>query len=224
MPSAWPSPAMLAQSSFVHAAVTSKPWYFYLEQSCTILPFFLVAFLVVAGSGAVTVCSRTKKSDGHGQVNHQDHQHHHHQADDVNTVWTALTILGTILLAFVMGLTLLGALGMGYQTRFILPLSPIVAIIVAVFTEELSTLKVSSPLTVAWIDQMLSMIMVLTAIHGWYYGVQYPTRYADLGGGVFDILASILRHPTDTDVQQTLFHIPSRAQAALKLLQTHGFL
>jgi heme/copper-type cytochrome/quinol oxidase subunit 2 len=210
---------MLAQSSFVHAAVTGRPWYFYLEQSCTVLPFFLVAFLVVLVAAVVTVCSRKRRFDGQVQVNHK-----HQQSDDVDVLWMALTILGTILLAFVAGLTLLGALGMGYQTRFILPLSPIVAIIVAVFTEELATLKLSSPLTAAWIDQMLSMIMVLTSIHGWYYGVQYPTRYADLHGGVFDILASILRHPTDTEVQQTLFHIPSRAQATLKLLHTHGFL
>lgn len=210
---------MLAQSSFVHAAVTGRPWYFYLEQSCAVLPFFLVAFLVVVVAAVVTVCSRKRRFDGHVQVNHK-----HQQSDDVDVLWMALTILGTILLAFVVGLTLLGALGMGYQTRFILPLSPIVAIIVAVFTEELATLKLSSPLTAAWIDQMLSMIMVLTAIHGWYYGVQYPTRYADLHGGVFEILASILRHPTDTEVQQTLFHIPSRAQATLKLLHTHGFL
>lgn len=219
MPSAWPSPAMLAQSSFVHAAVTGRPWYFYLEQSCTVLPFFLVAFLVVVVAAVVSACSRKRKFDGQVLVNPK-----HQQSDDVDVLWMALTILGTILLAFVVGLTLLGALGMGYQTRFILPLSPIVAIIVAVFTEELATLKLSSPLTAAWIDQMLSMIMVLTAIHGWYYGVQYPTRYADLHGGVFDVLASILRHPTDTEVQQSLLHIPSRAQATLKLLHTHGFL
>lgn len=204
---------MLAQSSFVHAAVTGKSWYFYFEQSCTILPFFLVAFLVVVWATIVAVPSIIRS---------QPVSHGGNQSD--GDVWMALGVLGTILVAFVMGLTLLGTLGMGFQTRFILPLSPIVAIIVAVFTEELSSLKASSPVTATWIDHVLSMIMVLTAIHGWYYGVQYPTRYADLQGGVFDIVASIIRHPTDTDVQQTLFHIPSRARAAVKLLQTHGFL
>jgi hypothetical protein len=216
LPSAWPSAAMIAQSTFVRAAVTQQSWLFYFQQFASVLPLFFLALCIGFGSLFLIGSSCTSVQEIVGDTN-----------------FSVVSILSVYLYTFVLGMTILGIFGAGYQTRFLLPCSPAVAIIVSTFLETISTgmppssqypkSNIASVLFV-WMEQFIYLIVIVSVINGWYYGVQFPTKYADINaGGVLDFIAAILGSIVDNDSLRLLQDIPDRQQALQKLLQSYGY-
>jgi hypothetical protein len=195
-------------SVFVRSALMDKPWYFYLQQCCTIMPLYFIALLVGCAALCVTLIAMIPSL-------------RIRLSDDQIRIWLILSALWTYLFAFLAGLTVLGMLGGGFQTRFLLPISPIVAVIVAIFMEVILNKHHSLPSLM--IENLIFLTIIYSAIHGWYYGVQYPTRYADISGSGLDILGNILGTPMDQHIHRLLYDQPERVQAVSKLLQSYGY-
>lgn len=213
---------MIAQSAFVRKAVTMRSWYFYLQQSCTVMPLFFIAITIGSLVGMVYLYVSLKKITNNDLVREKR-----------VSLCGVIGFVASYIWVFLLGMTTLGMLGAGFQTRFLLPCSPLVAIAVS-FIFELFTIQdaSSSPETafsmhqIAYVcaEQFIYLAILVSAITGWYYGVQFPTKYADLdGGGVFEFLVSILSTAMDQDTIESLQTLPERYEALQRTLQYHGF-
>jgi len=120
-----------------------------------------------------------------------------------------LTILVFALwpVGFLAGLTFLGSLGSGFQSRFLMPMLPGSAILsaVCVVWVQRTVRTVSGDgvrrrgdmhsrkvLSVACMTVLL-LCMMYSMVHVFYYGVLYAPLFADLDVSVVDIVCSVLR-------------------------------
>lgn len=181
MPSAWPSPTMIGRSDFVRRAV-EQPWTFFAVNIASILPMWLVAIIFgVLCIGAVFLSRKME--------------------NDLTIIFARCAAIATVPLSFVAGHSLLGAAGAGSQMRFVLPASPFCSLLFAIFTvliqDKIS--KAQGDLLRAILEccsVILRLILVFSILTGWYYGVLYPTIYADLtAGSALDVIFNILRSP-----------------------------
>ena len=106
-----------------------------------------------------------------------------------------MVILAAWPLCFLAGLTLIGGLGGGFQSRFLLPILPVTCIlacldIVPTTQESKSSRHDSMPIICC-----LILLLVYMAAHTMYYGILFGPLYADLDHSLWDILACIISSP-----------------------------
>jgi hypothetical protein len=107
----------------------------------------------------------------------------------------ATTVLSVWPLAFLGGFTILGWLGAGYQTRFILPIIPATSILTSVaLVRNLARRDfIASPSS--GMICMLSLLLCYSMCYVLYYGILFTPFYADLEYSIIDILVNILEQP-----------------------------
>jgi hypothetical protein len=118
-------------------------------------------------------------------------------------------------LGFLLGLTLIGSLGSGYQSRFMLPALPGTAILTAISISRANILQNSDVATnssnsTANRDSgnryaLAAILIALGAMHTLFYSVLYPTIFADLEYSVFDVIGTILNSPLRSFASQNAF-------------------
>lgn len=100
-------------------------------------------------------------------------------------------------LCFLFGFTILGCLGAGFQTRFILPMIPATTI--------LSALQLSRRTVPAY----CMIFLLICGIHSMFYGIMFPTLFADIDYSVLSIISSIKQSsyysPSSREEMQTIF-------------------
>lgn len=92
-------------------------------------------------------------------------------------------------LSFLFGLTIIGFLGGGYQTRFLLPILPATSI--------LSSICIY--ITGNKLLPLVCLLFCYTSFHVLYYSILYSPLIADFDVSIFDILNVILLSPLDSD-------------------------
>ena len=203
LPNAWPSTDMLLRSEFVRAAV-SKPWHSYLSVLLRFSPLaltgILFGLLIIYRSMIVSFqylsvmvvsdmsmeppssslhemrqdgrpdsgCIIKRKSDLLLQLEHL----------------VCIAAIATWPISFLAALSILGALGSGFQSRFILPIFPAASVLAAI------------AITRSHLHFTLGCLLLTIAnMHLLYYGVLFAPLYADLGPCVWEVIDSILNHP-----------------------------
>lgn len=101
-------------------------------------------------------------------------------------------------LSFLVGLTIVGAKGAGFQSRFLLPFLPasaVLSVLVGAIVEShlqmqrrLSVLHIVAGVTVSLFDLLLFFSAIQTAV----YGVLFPPLFGDLDSSVMDMVTSML--------------------------------
>lgn len=192
LPNAWPSATMLANSEFVKSAVGKGTWTYF-----RILFEFSPAHMVGLSASVLCILQYISK-----------------------TVWTSRgavrnswLYLAVVMLSwpvcFIVGFTILGMAGAGFQSRFILPALPATAVLTAIFVispkgdlllhdvnprnandDNIVTFG-SPPASIV----VLSMLVGIGVCHTFYYCVLYPTLFADFEFSMVDVLSFILNNP-----------------------------
>ena len=98
-----------------------------------------------------------------------------------------LTVLSVWPLSFLLGLTVLGAAGAGFQSRFLIPALPATAVLTAFVAGASAESSVSGGIVL--------LLVVVGAFHTFYYCILYPTLFADFELSIADIIALILSSP-----------------------------
>eukprot|EP01036_Dinobryon_divergens_P034784 gene34784-44988_t len=141
-PNAWPSKEMLDNSPFVRAAI-HKPYHTYFSTLLTFSPMHLFGLLfcsltiVVMIFAVAVTCFRPISVDDDDDDDSEppkeaDSGRRRNYIGDVlrrNAVMVKLCVFSLWPLSFLVGLTLLGVMGAGFQSRFLLPLLPATAIL-----------------------------------------------------------------------------------------------
>jgi hypothetical protein len=102
-----------------------------------------------------------------------------------------IALLVTWPLGFLLGLTLIGILGGGYQIRFLLPILPATSILAAICITS-SGMKVIP---------LVTILFCYASFHVLYYSILYPPLLADFDVTVFEILEMILSSTLESDSQ-----------------------
>ena len=79
-------------------------------------------------------------------------------------------------LTFLIGLSILGRLGAGYQTRFILPILPATSVLASI----LINYTISNTSSQSIKDTLVLVLVSYSAMHLIYYGIMFPPFFADL--------------------------------------------
>ena len=87
-------------------------------------------------------------------------------------------------MGYLLGHTLVGVQGGGYQTRFLLPALPAMSIIAAISLVKFPKL---SPI--------LYTFFAIECMHVMFYGIMFYPMFADFEFSVFDIVSTILNSP-----------------------------
>ena len=185
LPNAWPSATMLANSVFVKIAV-SKSWTTYMRTIISFSPIHAVGLIYFMCLGG-TLC-----------FTNQHYSFFHRMRAIISCVVMCSWPLG-----FLLGLTLIGSLGSGYQSRFLLPALPGTAILTAIsisrvsesYKSEISVTNFSSDDYSGCRYAIAVILIALGAMHTLFYSVLYPTMFADLEFSVFEIIGTILKSP-----------------------------
>ena len=100
-----------------------------------------------------------------------------------------LSILILWPLSFLIGLTMIGLFGGGYQTRFILPILPATSI--------LSSICIY--VTGQKVMPLICILFCYTSFHIVYYSILYPPLVADFDVSIFDIINVMLQSTLDSE-------------------------
>ena len=110
-------------------------------------------------------------------------------------------------LCFLVGLSTLGFLGAGFQSRFLLPMLPLTSILSALpvfYCDNFySPTRDRESLSFTKIHRNSNGIIVIVlilfgALHTLYYGVLFPTLFADLDYSIFEVIQVILNSPVQS--------------------------
>jgi len=186
LPSAWPSTVMLERFPFVRMAVM-RPWWHYLLALLQVAPMHLVGLVfgcltVPLSFYQLTLSAQTTKAED-GQRKQQ---------------YVPVLLLLVAAMGFLGGLTLLGALGAGFQIRFLLPMVPFCSILTAIALDMMSK---SDDVIVQVAEMVVWITIVYGALMSFYYGILYPTAFADIEHSLATIIGGILRSPYNTAEQ-----------------------
>ena len=190
LPNAWPSASMLQASAFLRLAV-NKPVTFYLEQ---LLEFSPMQVLGLAFGIAVSArylgkhlwqflhCnSRRSRINGDNFVAYGGSGH--------------VTALLAWPVAFIAGVTLIGATGGGYQTRFLLPILPATSVLGARCVHRACSIRDGNSTSLAAVHVLASVALAYCSMHCLYYGMLFPNLFADLDMSMFSVLSNVLAAP-----------------------------
>jgi hypothetical protein len=194
MPNAWPSRSLLATSAFVRSAVGKPPTY-YAKTLLEFSPmqavgalFGTLVFLRFAGKLCwqfLHCSSRKSRINGENIVPYG--------------CSGRLCALSVWPLAFLAGLTLVGVLGGGFQSRFIVPIVPATSVLAAQCIYRAgawsSSLVSSSSSATAAVYVLAALALAHAAVHCYYYGILFSNLYADLDQSALAALSGLLAAP-----------------------------
>jgi hypothetical protein len=212
---------MMERAPFVCAAV-AKPAHTYFLSLLTVAPVHLygLLFCVTIVPPAIYLSARRLRrkyaKDAPSQVSGcisisalEDRRYFWVNFLVENSVGIRLFILSSWPFTFLIGLTVLGSVGAGFQSRFLLPIFPATAVLTAAVATSLlqnpssyqnirrstddSMLQQSVGVSVA-VFYLLSLVSGLTCI---YYSTLFAPLFADIEYSIFDILRCIIVHPID---------------------------
>jgi hypothetical protein len=210
---------MLQRSSFVRAAV-GKPWHTYAVTLAHCSPLHWAALL---GAGVLVVrvlpvlwtvlwYNRARTSTDKSLAG-------------VQTSANRLLLLPILALAvwpvgFFVALTLLGSLGSGFQSRFLMPMLPGSALLTAVLLDLVQrTVDMCGGymrLLASACDTVVTLIAAYSAMHVFYYAVLYAPLFADLDVSMIDVLTGILQSPYQAPESREAF------QSTLRFMAHYG--
>lgn len=200
---------MLQRFDFVRQAV-QRPWYHYLHTLASITPLHLVALLFGTACLCVWIHVTVREGSILVALGRSSRTHVSTAPSPIPTQWqtgscsliTRCALLSLLPLSFLLGNNLLGLAGAGYQLRFLLPMTPVSCLLSSLFVELIQPRSPNDNMSktnsfFVFLDVLMQLALVYTAITGWYYAVQCPTRHADLSptGGLLDMLFQILSTP-----------------------------
>eukprot|EP00605_Chrysophyceae_sp_TOSAG23-4_P000995 GSChrysophyteH1.ASY1.ANO1.1096.1 assembled CDS len=196
VPNAWPSVSMLQTSVFVRNALNKSVW-FYLQMLLEFSPLHVLGILF-----GILVCI-TYTSKQIWQTCHSTSRRARINGDNFVTFGSSGRITALLIwpLSFLVGCTLVGVAGGGYQSRFILPIIPATSILAARIIHRASSLRAGYNALSAATHVLVSLALAYCAMHCLYYGMMFPNLYADLDKSVVSILYSTLGsfyHPIST--------------------------
>ena len=233
IPNSWPSEAMIENSVFLQQAI-NRPWYFYLEKLLFMSPVIFIGLCVTATSafrlfvvdflgGIFSIVGRRPSAAGHcndpksiREAAIRNGGSYYNIFDYIlvlavsNKQRLHLIVLGSWAFAFIVPLTVLGSLGAGFQTRFILPAVPALSILACYFVlspylKSLAVLRYGlvnnthsnatrffNITNVLLRVSVVALLLGYSAMHTIYYSVLYPTFFADLDYSIIEIIVSIV--------------------------------
>ena len=178
---------MIGRSAYLRAAI-SKPWHTYITALLTFSPVLALGVFFAVGCWLrklrAVIAWRALNID--------------------IDKYTDVLVLSSWPLSYLLGLTLVGCLGGGFQLRFLTPILPACAVLSAAVVVRFT----SQPKTVH-IPAICSLLLSWSALHCLYFGVLFAPLFADLDFSVFGILADILSsqyyHPTSKEEMISTF-------------------
>mmetsp|Transcript_23319 Transcript_23319/g.40353 ORF Transcript_23319/g.40353 Transcript_23319/m.40353 type:complete len:156 (-) Transcript_23319:8-475(-) len=118
-------------------------------------------------------------------------------SDAVDPFVLTLLLFSLWPIGFLVGLTVLGSAGSGFQSRFLMPMLPGSAILSALCFQWVyrvcSTLPYSGRIMSTACSVVMGVLMMYSVVHVFYYSVLYAPLFADLDVSLVDILCSILQ-------------------------------
>lgn len=189
LPNAWPSRQMIERSLYLQAAM-SRNTAAYLIDLFKFSPLQLVGLLlglaaVVCVSVSLLLQLLKRGRGGGGGVEAGESLKAKDSQRELSLESCALASFSLWPLGFVAGLTLIGALGGGFQVRFIVPLLPATSVLAS-----LAVARADSAL-----QPLAAVLLVYAAMHCLFYAVLYSPLFADMHATVFDIIRTILESP-----------------------------
>jgi len=107
-------------------------------------------------------------------------------------------VVWTWALSFLFGMTVVGSMGAGFQTRFVAPAIPALALLVAAATHS------RGPLGTAMGRNVLMVCMCYGSFSFFMYGVMDTAIHADLSKGAAEFMLSIVLMKPDASVMHDL--------------------
>ena len=178
LPNAWPSKAMIKNSIYLQEAI-NKPFYFYIAVLTKISPVHVFGCVILLKSlldyiwNAIERLNKKEKVKGISKIDDEN-------LSSDSEYW----ILLLWPMGYLLGHTLVGVQGGGYQTRFLLPALPAMSIIAAISLVKFPKL---SPI--------LYTFFAIECMHVMFYGIMFYPMFADFEFSVFDIVTTILNSP-----------------------------
>lgn len=177
-PNAWPSQQMIDNSAYLQGAI-GKHTFSYITGLFAISPVHTVGLMYAAAVMTIAVYRHLHSPRAKDTFPWRHGPH----------VDVVVAVLLSWPLAFLGGLTFIGALGGGFQIRFILPILPATAILTGIAV-------VNAGPTVS---PFVSLLCCVSAMHVLYYSVLYSPLFADMDNSVLEIVAKILNTTLDTN-------------------------
>jgi hypothetical protein len=213
---------MLQRSSFVRAAV-AKPWPTYVLTLLQVSPLHLLGLL---GASAVLVwmlagapCPSTAASASTKDITSTTRQQPAFPSPRLRAV-LPLMALSAWPAAFLVGLTVLGAAGSGFQSRFLMPMLPGSAILSAAVLDAVRSAGAAAGGNMRILADcagcVVTILAVYSAMHVLYYAVLYAPLFADLDVSLLDVLGSTLQSPYSAPDSRESF------QAMLRFMAHYG--
>jgi hypothetical protein len=187
---------MMERYPFVRTAV-NKPWHFYISSLCFLSPLHAGGVVFACYQLAGTFISKK-------DLNWSIFQKSFAYQESFRTYRLVCIAVGIWSGSFLFALSMLGCLGAGFQLRFMAPMLPGTALLVSLSMINPSNLveqesrmsRLHHTLLLGTMSNMLFTLgLIVSAFHGFYYGLLYPPLYADLQFSLFDILKSIVTNP-----------------------------
>ena len=176
MPNAWPSQKMIENSVYLQEAL-NRPFYHYMTVISKISPThtFGCCLLLMNLFGSVWKMVHKMTNDKSCNLLSTDSEVLHNLEYWILFLWP---------FGFLLGYTLVGMRGGGYQTRFILPILPATSIITAIGVEKF---REASPIVYT--------LIAIGCMHLMFYGIMFYPMFADFEFNVFDVITTILSSP-----------------------------
>jgi hypothetical protein len=184
LPNAWPSAQMISKSVYLQE-VTSRHPFTYLTRLFTLNPLHFIGLLF--GTLFIFILLYQLQRS----CNSSPPPSSHHLAPLLPSLPLHIALLAIWPLSFLLGLTLIGLLGGGYQIRFILPILPATSILTAICIT-------SSGMRVV---PLVNLLLCYASFHLLYYSILYPPLIADFDVTIFEILEMIVTSTLDLDSQ-----------------------
>jgi hypothetical protein len=197
LPNAWPSAQMIANSLFLQVAI-AKPSYTYFWSFLKFSPLLIVGLVYGTGTLVTLILAWISdyfSKDSSANIDNDDKQL------DINTfkllkqkVRVAVVTLWPM--SFIIGHTIIGLCGAGYQIRLILPAIPAAALLSGIAISNLS--EISYP--------VVCILVGYSCCHFLFYAVMFAPMYADLKYSIFDFVSIIISTPYDAALVQQHFN------------------
>lgn len=168
LPNAWPSAEMIKSSTFLQNAI-AKPFYYYFMILLSISPVLMFGLISSLFGFTRFAMLYTNICPSEIKLKH--------------TSISYLTLLFWPM-GFLGGLTMVGIFGGGYQTRFLLPALPALALLSAI---EL--------LRSRWAAAISPFLISIGAIHLVFYGILFYPLFCDFDFNLFEIILCTLSYP-----------------------------
>ena len=207
---------MLDNSPFVRAAI-HKPYHTYFSTLLTFSPMHLFGLLfcsltiVVMIFAVAVTCFRPISVDDDDDDDSEppkeaDSGRRRNYIGDVlrrNAVMVKLCVFSLWPLSFLVGLTLLGVMGAGFQSRFLLPLLPATAILGSVTVYVLhsycllkrSTTNSFFHMIVATSASLFDLLLLVAVLHSCVYGMMFAPLFGDLDLNIVGMMDSMYENP-----------------------------